>query len=207
MKPKKPSILKMVQNFAKESVKFIKQGAPVCSEEEYQERMSICMSCEHFTEKQTCGICGCRMPVKAGWKTSECPDTPKRWNKLVLTDKEKQLVEEADESAKTEHRKDLEKRIKDGERSEDTFKLHTAGWGEQEKMAERERLFEKAQRSAGTIEDQENRIKEKHNANTLSRLAYAEKQSLMKVEAAKMMKKKMKELEEERKKFKNDSKK
>ncbi len=131
MTQKKPSILKMVQNFAKESVKFIKQGAPVCSEEEYHERMSICMSCEHFTEKQSCGICGCRMPVKAGWKTSECADTPKRWDKLVLTDKEVQVLKDAEEAERAAYKKDMQD-IQDraalGGGRADAVRIHNAGF-------------------------------------------------------------------------------
>ena len=92
-KKEKPSILKMVSNFVKESVAFIKEGAPVCSEEEYTERITLCYECEHFnSKKQSCGICGCFMPAKAGWKTSACPDDPPRWKKL-LTDKELKEIE------------------------------------------------------------------------------------------------------------------
>lgn len=83
-KKEKPSILKMVKNFVKESVQFIKEGAPVCSEQEYKERITICSTCDKYNaKKQTCTICGCFMPAKAGWKTSECPDTPKKWEKLI----------------------------------------------------------------------------------------------------------------------------
>ena len=40
---------------------------------------------DKITEKQKCSLCGCYMPTKAGWKTSECPDTPKKWEKLHLS--------------------------------------------------------------------------------------------------------------------------
>jgi len=76
----------MVKNFTRDSAEFIKAGAPICPEEEYTHRMDICISCEHYTEKQSCGICGCHMPVKAGWKTTECADNPKKWRKLTDAD-------------------------------------------------------------------------------------------------------------------------
>lgn len=82
-KPKKPSLITMVKNFAKDSAQFIKEGAPMCSAEEFEERMSICKSCEHLTEEDKCGLCGCFMPVKAGWKTTECADNPKKWGPLA----------------------------------------------------------------------------------------------------------------------------
>ena len=90
-KTKKPSLMTMVKNFAKDSAQFIAQGAPMCSTEEFEERMSICKSCEHLTEEDKCGLCGCFMPVKAGWKTTECADNPKRWNKLVGGDVKKTI--------------------------------------------------------------------------------------------------------------------
>lgn len=93
-KKEKPSILKMVKNFVKESVTFIKEGAPVCSEEEYKERITLCSTCDQYNEKkQTCNICGCFMPAKAGWKTSVCPDTPPKWHKLIGQKEEDKFME------------------------------------------------------------------------------------------------------------------
>ena len=106
-KTETPSFLRMVRNFVKDSAKFIAEGAPVCSKEEYEERMAICVSCEHFTEKKTCGLCGCNMPLKVGWKTSECADTPKKWNKLITDEEEKVLIEknEKDNAENTKEQK------------------------------------------------------------------------------------------------------
>ena len=93
-KKEKPSILKMVRNFVKESVNFIKEGAPVCSEDEYTERITLCSTCDKYNEdKQTCGICGCFMPAKAGWKTSACPDDPPKWNKLIEPKEEEKFMQ------------------------------------------------------------------------------------------------------------------
>jgi hypothetical protein len=123
MTQKKPSILKMVQNFAKESINFIKQGAPITSTEEYEERIAICVSCEHFTKNRSCGLCGCHMPVKAGWKTSECADNPKRWNKIVLNKEEEDVLRRA-AVAEAEHERDaLRSKIRGGQSIKE-IKLH-----------------------------------------------------------------------------------
>ena len=28
---------------------------------------------------QSCGLCGCHMPVKARWRTTQCADNPPKW--------------------------------------------------------------------------------------------------------------------------------
>lgn len=99
-KPKKPSLITMVKNFAKDSAQFIKQGAPMCSTEEFEERMTICKSCENLTEEDKCGLCGCFMPVKAGWKTTECADNPKRWHALVGPDAKSPTIDLVDSQSK-----------------------------------------------------------------------------------------------------------
>jgi hypothetical protein len=86
MKPEKPSILTMIKNFTKESVKFISEGAPVCTTEQYEKRIKTCGACEHFSDTSRCNLCGCFMPAKAGWQTSECADDPKRWLAIKPSD-------------------------------------------------------------------------------------------------------------------------
>ena len=46
---------------------------------EYTTRMKTCVDCEHFTKTQSCGLCGCHMPVKARWRTTQCADNPPKW--------------------------------------------------------------------------------------------------------------------------------
>tara|TARA_R100001198_G_C5209449_1_gene195366 strand:+ start:260 stop:871 length:612 start_codon:yes stop_codon:yes gene_type:complete len=178
MKQKKPSILKMVQNFVKESAHFVKEGAPVCSKEEYEERMSICVSCEHYTEKSKCGICGCHMPLKAGWKTSECADNPKRWNKLHLSDKEQEVLKKGNDAAREAKLNELAKRVKDGERSLDTFEMHTAGMSEEEKREEAKRLIH---------EELDNKVPEenKYSKEFKEKLLKQEQDSLARIEKSK----------------------
>tara|TARA_R110002012_G_scaffold1863_11_gene9030 strand:- start:10196 stop:10585 length:390 start_codon:yes stop_codon:yes gene_type:complete len=84
----------MIKNFAKDSAEFVKNGAPMCSEEEFKERMDICRACPELTDEDKCGLCGCYMPVKAGWKTTECADDPRRWSKLIDDDKGRAAMED-----------------------------------------------------------------------------------------------------------------
>ena len=47
-------------------------------------RMEVCRTCEHYNSLiKTCGICGCFMPAKTNFKDQECPDSPRRWEKIV----------------------------------------------------------------------------------------------------------------------------
>ena len=38
-----------------------------------QYRLEICTSCEEFTEKQTCNVCGCNMNAKTRAQSAKCP--------------------------------------------------------------------------------------------------------------------------------------
>jgi len=115
MKPEKPSFLNQVKNFTKESVKFLKEGAPVCSPEEYAERLAICNACDKYTAAHKCSLCGCHMPIKVGWKTSECADNPKKWNKLHLSSKEQKTL---DDNIAAQHKQAQENLNKNKERND-----------------------------------------------------------------------------------------
>lgn len=207
MKQKKPSIFKMVQNFVKESAHFVKEGAPVCSKEQYEERMSICISCEHYTEKNKCGICGCHMPLKAGWKTSECADTPKRWNKLHLSESEKEVVKKVQTADQERRINKLAERVKNGEISLDTFPVHTANMSEEEKRKEAQRLIN--EESDKAVPD-----KDKLSDEMKALLLKQEQESLARIEARRktheeiikkrdeILKKKLKDREARIKEFK-----
>ena len=39
----------------------------------YQKRMEICQLCEHITDKKTCKICGCFLPLKTKIRSFGCP--------------------------------------------------------------------------------------------------------------------------------------
>jgi len=65
-------ILKLVKNFSLEVVKFAAAGAPIVSEEKFEERLKICNACEHL-DGNKCMKCGCTMSVKCKWGTAACP--------------------------------------------------------------------------------------------------------------------------------------
>jgi hypothetical protein len=73
-----PSFLTKVKNFAASAVQHVKEGMPMCSDEEIIRRHDICLGCEFFKEN-ACIKCGC--PVmrakgyvsKLSWADQECP--------------------------------------------------------------------------------------------------------------------------------------
>lgn len=73
-KSKPPGIWTMAKSFGKDLAKYIKEGAPNVSQEDYIARLSDCNSCEHIIrDKMRCGKCGCLIEHKAKWKTTTCP--------------------------------------------------------------------------------------------------------------------------------------
>lgn len=63
-----------VVSLAKEVGGFVAKGMPVLSEEQAQQRLSICGECEFFiSAEKRCGKCGCYMEVKAKMATTKCP--------------------------------------------------------------------------------------------------------------------------------------
>lgn len=85
-KPKPPSIFKMAANFAKDLTKYVKEGAPNVTHDQYVKRLETCKACPHLIEeKMRCGLCGCLMEHKAKWRTTTCPDKPSRWDPLYLS--------------------------------------------------------------------------------------------------------------------------
>lgn len=71
---KNPSIWSMAKTFSKELTKYIAEGAPNVSEQDYRERLADCNACEHLDkDRMRCGKCGCLVQHKAKWKTTTCP--------------------------------------------------------------------------------------------------------------------------------------
>ena len=88
----KISFLQMVKNFATEAKEYVKQGAPNVTEAQYTERVQTCDACPHLLrEEMRCGLCGCAVEHKAKWQTSNCPDTPPRWEKIVVGETGKKI--------------------------------------------------------------------------------------------------------------------
>ncbi len=76
IKPKERTLVETGLGFLKDTSKFILNGLPVLNDEDYTKRLEICNSCE-FRKNHTCSICSCYLPIKARWKTTECPE--KKW--------------------------------------------------------------------------------------------------------------------------------
>ena len=75
-KKKYPPIKEQAKNLIGETVKFAKSGFNTVSNEEYEERMSICRSCpenEWDEKKSRCRKCGCFMLAKAKMAQATCP--------------------------------------------------------------------------------------------------------------------------------------
>ena len=68
------------KEFSNELVKYVKEGAPNVSSNDYAARLDACQKCPHLIPKHMrCGLCGCMIQHKAKWKTTSCPDDPPRW--------------------------------------------------------------------------------------------------------------------------------
>lgn len=84
-----PNLLKKVINFANATYQHIQAGLPIVTDEVYNERLSICSSCDEYCDKNKprweCkhANCGCAlmdgevMPGKARWADQACPI--KKW--------------------------------------------------------------------------------------------------------------------------------
>jgi len=85
---KPPSLFKMIKNFTMEVGKYVAEGAPTVTPEDYTERLDACLSCENINkEKMRCNLCGCLLEYKAKMKTTTCPDKPTRWKPQLINGK------------------------------------------------------------------------------------------------------------------------
>jgi len=98
---KPPSFFQMAKSFTKDLAKYVKEGAPNVTPEEYEKRLDTCKSCEFLIEKSMrCGSCGCLLEHKAKWKTADCPK--EKWEKQELSKKEQEEVDRAEKEKKEE---------------------------------------------------------------------------------------------------------
>jgi len=71
--------------FALAAIRHISKGMPTCTQEQINERLEICRSCEWFVRNH-CVQCGCRCNSgkafmnKLAWADEECPK--KKWGKV-----------------------------------------------------------------------------------------------------------------------------
>ena len=73
---KEPSLLKKALSLGEAVVNHVADGLTKTTKEELALRLSICESCHH-RNGSSCGLCGCDISTKSGWRSSTCPDD--RW--------------------------------------------------------------------------------------------------------------------------------
>ena len=89
---KLPTLLQMAKNFTKDLAANLKDGFPIVTQEQYEERLETCRTCDDYLEEaRRCGKCGCYLEYKARMRASTCPMTPTKWKILdpTLTEYEK----------------------------------------------------------------------------------------------------------------------
>ncbi len=73
-KRKFPSLFQMMKSFTKDLGKYIRDGGPNVTPDEYADRLDVCNTCEFFDKNAyRCTECGCMMQHKAKWATAVCP--------------------------------------------------------------------------------------------------------------------------------------
>ena len=68
-----PGIFQKATNFAKAVVKHAATGFQRVPLNVFQERLSICNTCENKTPEGTCKLCGCYLNIKNTWASEKCP--------------------------------------------------------------------------------------------------------------------------------------
>lgn len=79
---REPSLLTKAVNLAKATAQHALAGFPTTTDDQLEERLSICKSCINYTQQGTCQLCGCYMSIKAKWLDQDCPIN--LWPKLSL---------------------------------------------------------------------------------------------------------------------------
>jgi len=76
--------LKLAWAFANELVKHVKNKAKTVTPTEYKKRMELCFECPFFAKgPERCTLCGCHMPTKGKWQTTQCADNKNpKWERL-----------------------------------------------------------------------------------------------------------------------------
>tara|TARA_B100001094_G_C18196390_1_gene811671 strand:+ start:13047 stop:13466 length:420 start_codon:yes stop_codon:yes gene_type:complete len=77
---KSPSLFTKALNLGEALANHVADGMSKVTKDQMAARLGICERCP-FRSEGTCTKCGCVLSVKAGWKTSDCPDN--RWPKIA----------------------------------------------------------------------------------------------------------------------------
>tara|TARA_R100001509_G_C4718097_1_gene165647 strand:- start:15 stop:308 length:294 start_codon:yes stop_codon:yes gene_type:complete len=73
-----PNLLQKGWSLSKSLMRYAVEGFPNVSQEEYEQRMLMCNSCEFLNKKNsTCNVCGCAVEYKGRMETEKCPES--RW--------------------------------------------------------------------------------------------------------------------------------
>jgi hypothetical protein len=70
--PEEFSLLQKAAAFKDSAIVHIENGRKRTTQEQKQERLDICNTCE-YRKENVCKLCGCFLSAKATWATSECP--------------------------------------------------------------------------------------------------------------------------------------
>jgi hypothetical protein len=66
------SLIGKVANFTGAMVQWVGAGAPVVNQEQKNNRLEICKSCDHY-DSGTCKLCSCNLGFKTMLETAACP--------------------------------------------------------------------------------------------------------------------------------------
>lgn len=80
-----PSIGQQIKSVARAGWEFIKGGMRLTPKILRRQRLAVCQKCPHRDKKKnSCNICGCKIEAKVSLPGEECPDNPRRWEKVIL---------------------------------------------------------------------------------------------------------------------------
>jgi len=62
-----------------DTAKRMAEDSSIAPQQVQDARLNKCRSCEHFSDKGTCNLCGCIMSLKVKFNNMTCPDDPPKW--------------------------------------------------------------------------------------------------------------------------------
>ncbi len=75
--PQEPNFVRKAVNLSKAVAKHVSDGGRKVDESQFQERLNICRNCPSCdTERMVCQEkkCGCKLTLKASWRSETCPE-------------------------------------------------------------------------------------------------------------------------------------
>jgi hypothetical protein len=77
--PPSVGLVRKAANLGTAIAQHVRHGLAVVDNETHAARLAVCKTCDQFTERGSCKICGCNMNAKAKWAEQDCP--LKKWSK------------------------------------------------------------------------------------------------------------------------------